>query len=1041
MNDPPSLESIFHVARRLPAGAGREAYIVEACGTDRILQSQLQALLKTDAAASGIFGSEGQGSGRSDEPPVSVLQALESRAGARLGVSLDEPVEDDAPVMVTEEARRLRDPSARYQVLGEIGHGGMGVVYKGRDQDLGRDVAVKVLKQEYAARPEYLSRFVEEAQIGGQLQHPGIVPVYEMGLQPDGQPYFAMKLVKGATLAAQLGRRSDPAEDRRRLLGVFEQICQTLAYAHARHVVHRDLKPSNVMIGAFGEVQVVDWGFAKVLPRGGVNDEGDSRQSTPDAQLSVIETLRSESGSESHSVSGTVMGTPAYMPPEQAQGEVETLDERSDVFGLGAILCEILTGAPPYCKEDGVVIKLAALAALDPARQRLAQCGADAVLIKLCLDCLEPARAARPASAQILAERVGAYLSSVEERARAAEVRAAELRTRQRMTLFGAAAGLLLLTTVALVLSAKNETIRIARDDAVEARDLAEVSEEQALQAAQRASLAEADAKARAEELQQVAAFQAEQLSELDVETMGVRLRRALIEAAPEERREQLTQNLAGLNFTSLALGSLEENLFDRTIAAIDGQFAEQPRVQAQLLQTIAETLALLGLLEMAADPQERALLIRRKELGSDHPDTLRSIARMGGLFEAQGKYGLAESYFHEALEARRRVLGSEHSDTLSTINALGGMYRNLGRLLESEPLLREDLDTRRRIFANDHPGTLIAIASMGRLRQAQGKFEEAEPYFFEVLEARRRVLGNDHPHTLAAINNLGLFLQLQLRVSEAEPYYREALEGNRRVHGDDHRETIISLQNMGACLFAQGKRSEGESFIREAIAGTRRALGDEHPVTLEALVLLGNMLKGLGRYSEAESLLRESFTGMRRVIGEEYRGTLVARTGLQEVYKMWLPLLIERLGADNLDTLAVLRNQAVFVASLDRAEAAEQLLLQCLDRRIGALGEDDADTLESFQDLATFYAQERRTDEAESLFLECHEKRMQVLGEGHPSTLESLEGLTRLLVDSQRWKAAAPRAQRLLELTPKSSVEFAERKQLLERIEAKRGE
>ena len=158
--------------------------------------------------------------------------------------------------------------TGRYQFLGEIARGGMGAVLKGRDADLGRDLAIKVLLAEYHDDPEVVRRFVEEAQIGGQLQHPGIVPVYELGQFADRRPFFTMKLVQGSTLAALFRSRSTPADDLQRFLGIFEQVCQTMAYAHARGVIHRDLKPSNVMVGSFGEVQVMDWGLAKVLPEG-----------------------------------------------------------------------------------------------------------------------------------------------------------------------------------------------------------------------------------------------------------------------------------------------------------------------------------------------------------------------------------------------------------------------------------------------------------------------------------------------------------------------------------------------------------------------------------------------------------------------------------------------------------------------------------------------------------------------------------------------------------------------------------------------------
>lgn len=317
-----------------------------------------------------------------------------------------------------------------YQLLGEIARGGMGVLLKGHDLDLGREVALKVLREDLAARPEIVQRFVEEAQIGGQLQHPGIVPVYELGLLADGRPFFAMKLIKGRTLAAVLAERDRTT--RRKLFDVFAAVCQTLAYAHARGVVHRDLKPSNVLIGAFGEVQVIDWGLAKVLATGGVDDEQRSRAART---ISVIETVRSAAlGAGSHSLTGSVMGTPAYMPPEQARGEIERIDQRSDVFALGAILCEILTGDPPYTGESERTVLQAARAELDDARARLARSDADAELVDLCRECLAPEQSQRPRSAEVVSERVQRYLASLEQRARSAEVGAAEARVRARST-------------------------------------------------------------------------------------------------------------------------------------------------------------------------------------------------------------------------------------------------------------------------------------------------------------------------------------------------------------------------------------------------------------------------------------------------------------------------------------------------------------------------------------------------------------------------------------------------------------------------------
>src|SRR5262245_44977634 len=309
--------------------------------------------------------------------------------------------------------------AGRYDLGDEIARGGMGAVYRATDTQLGREVAVKILAERFAPRSAAARRFDGEARIAAQLQHPGIPPVHDLGTLADGRPFLAMKLIKGDTLDALLAARPDPSADRGRFVAAFEQVCQAIAFAHAHGVIHRDLKPANVMVGSFGEVQVMDWGLAKVLPPG--RDRGGTGDSEATAAATQIRGLRDADGSETQA--GSVLGTPAYMRPEQAAGAVGKVDARSDVFGLGAILAVILPGQPPFAAGSAETARVkAALGDLAECFTRLDGCGADPDLVGLCRRCLSPRPADRPADAGEVARAVAALRQAADERARRAEL-------------------------------------------------------------------------------------------------------------------------------------------------------------------------------------------------------------------------------------------------------------------------------------------------------------------------------------------------------------------------------------------------------------------------------------------------------------------------------------------------------------------------------------------------------------------------------------------------------------------------------------------
>ena len=372
------------------------------------------------------FGKPRVSAGLEDLP--SVLTRLRKADGGIDSVCLPPPntsrFDEAGPVVLPSIPSRSLD---RYQLLGEIAHGGMGTVYLARDLDLGRDLAIKVLRDEYVGDAPMTQRFVEESQIAGQLEHPGIIPVHELGLIGENKPYLAMKLIRGETLASLLRKRKDTPEERASFVAVFEEICRPIAYAHSRRVVHRDLKPANIMVGRMGEVQVADWGLAKVL-----SPRADSSPSPAEHGEREVQTCRSGT-SAGASLSGSLIGTPAYMSPEQARGEVERIDERLDVFGLGAILCEILAGFPPYHGgSKAEQIRQASEGQLADGYRRLDACGADAPLVALAKCCLAVDRRDRPRDAGVVADAVRNYRESMDRRARDLEIRVAKSQTRRR---------------------------------------------------------------------------------------------------------------------------------------------------------------------------------------------------------------------------------------------------------------------------------------------------------------------------------------------------------------------------------------------------------------------------------------------------------------------------------------------------------------------------------------------------------------------------------------------------------------------------------
>jgi serine/threonine-protein kinase len=802
----------------------------------------------------------------------------------------------------------------RYQLFGEIARGGMGAVLRGRDLDLGRDLAIKVLLKKHTHRPEVARRFLEEAQIGGQLQHPGVVPVYDIG-RFGQRPFFTMKLVKGQTLAALLDERPDPGADRPRFLGIALQVAQALAYAHAKGVIHRDLKPANVMVGAFGEVQVMDWGLAKVLAEGGVADEERASRERAEA-VSVVRTARSSGsvfGTETEA--GSLLGTPAYMPPEQANGDVANLGRRSDVFGLGAILCEVLTGKPPYVGRSAEEVRRKACNGdLADATARLDGCGADHELTALTKRCLAPEAIDRPTDAQMVADSLTAYLDGVQERLHQAELaeaqaraRAIEERKRRRLTLALAATVLLAVTLggggwlwvkadrdarQAQLTRDVNDALNRAttlREQAKSAKAGGPALFAQAREQVQRALALVETGPADAALLEQVRGLQAE-LNE-------------------EEKDRKL---LAGLDAARLAqaetMAGKNRFAFERSVPLFREAFQEyglpagegEPAAAAAHIRQRpaqvreARLAALAQWIDLAANPDLsitephrdwlRAVLVaaepsdgwtRRFRAACSEKDEATKRAALEKLAaEADVRKLPARSL--TAL-ANRLLLAQARRSAVQLLRRTQRQYpadfwanHNLGMALRivTPPQRKEAVRYLSAAVAlrPDSPG---AHLNLGLVLSEQGRYDEALACFRKAIELDSKYA--------QAHNNLGITLKEKGLLDEAIASYRRALTLDPR-NAYAHTNLGVALKdrgqidaavascrkavelspkdarthlNLGAVLLARGR-------LDEAIACDRKAI-ELNPKDAQAHNNLGQALKAKGRVDEAIASFRQA--------------------------------------------------------------------------------------------------------------------------------------------------------------------------------------
>ncbi len=762
-----------------------------------------------------------------------------------------------------------------YELLEEIGRGGMGIVYRARDLRLNREVAVKFLKPAIAGNADAAARFRFEAQITGQLQHPGIPAVHELGSLPDGRPFLAMKLVHGRTLAELLLERADPQQDRGRFLGIFEQVCHAVGYAHAHGVLHRDLKPANIMVGMHGEVQVMDWGLAKRLNETAKSGEEENR--FPESADTVTRTEHAPASADTATCTGSVLGTPAYMSPEQAAGEIRKLDCRSDVFALGAILCQILTGRPPYrSRNPHDALVRAVRGELTEAMAELERCGAEPDLVTLCRRCLSLWQEDRPPDGAAVAAEVARIRSESEARARRAEleraaavVRAAEQAKRRRVWL-GLAVSLFIGMTASSLLAIwadrmrqDAETARRREAERADAEREARLAEEKARLAEQQARIAEQHAREEAQR----------RLGQIE---RGVELFAQMLSGINPRLEEQGGEPLYA------QLGRLAERAADQ----LDAEAVGDAIVVARLQTILGNTLRELGRYAKAIEVLEKAVVTRERLLGEDHPDTLTSRNNLALTYHVAGQVNKALPLYEANLQAMTAKMGPNHPETLISRNNLAGAFMDAGMVDKALPLYEATLRDTEAALGPNHPQTLASRNNLAVAYKSAGLIDKALPLYESTLKARETLLGPDHPQTLTSRNNLAVAYMMLGQHDKALSIYESMSARMESKLGPDHPQTLISRNNLASAYKSAGRLDQAITLYESTLQAAEAKLGPDHPFTLATRNNLAGAYIDAGQTDKGLSLYESTLKAREANLGRDHPETIISRNNLAMAYE-----------------------------------------------------------------------------------------------------------------------------------------------------------
>jgi tetratricopeptide (TPR) repeat protein/tRNA A-37 threonylcarbamoyl transferase component Bud32 len=768
---------------------------------------------------------------------------------------------------VNSSARHLPSHIGRYRIIRLIGEGGMGAVYQAEQEQPRRTVALKVIKSAWAS-PELVRRFEQESEVLARLQHPGIAQVYEAGAtdtESGPQPYFAMEFIQGQTLCEYAAAHHLSTRAR---LEIMVKICDAVHHAHQRGIIHRDLKPGNILVDETGQPKILDFGVA--------------RMTDADAQATRQTDL------------GQLIGTLAYMSPEQVLADPLELDTRSDVYALGVILYEFLADRLPYALSRKLDEAVRTIRETDPARLSSISRNYRGDIETIVAKALEKDKTRRYNSAAGLAADVRHYLHDEPITARPPSTTYQLRKFARRNRALVAGVGAVFIVLVAGIVASTWEAVRAnragqaaiaERDRAVEAEARARAAEQGTAKERDRAVAAE-----QAANTERNHAVSAQSQAVQERNRAVAEQRRADSEAATAKAVSDFLQKdllaQASANSQSTPNTKPDPDLkvrtaLDRAAARIQGKFDKQPLVEASIRQTIANTYRDLGLYNEAQQQVEQALKLRRQVRGEDHPDTLSAMTDLAGIYDLQGKIPQAQSLYQKVLDVRRRMLGEENPATLSSMNYVAVMYEKQGQYAQAEILQRKALEILTRVSGEENYDTISAMVDLALIYVRLGKFADAEALDIKGVEIMRRVFGEEHPDTLTGMNNLAQVYYRQGKYAQAEELQSKIVETRRRILGPEHNDTLISVSNLAVIYLGERKYAQAETLLTQNLEILLRVFGPDHPNTLTSINNLARVYSMEEKYPEAEQLSAKLVDARRRTLGPRHPQTTDAMGSL----------------------------------------------------------------------------------------------------------------------------------------------------------------